>query len=179
MAAAEASIEPPADAASLRLAIIARGEEVRVQRLLERRPAALLTRAPCFGNESGGRRDRRGGGGLEGTDRLGDESLAEAVGGEEAVEPLQRIVHVDDGVADDLPPLVENRQQVQLTPEQAKLYDTVVQDMLRKVDEATGIRRRGLVLSGLVRLKQICNHPAHFLRETDLAPANGSRALIP
>ncbi len=86
-----------------------------------------------------------------------------------------RRLKTDDGVADDLPPLVENRQHVQLTTEQAKLYDTVVQDMLRKVDEATGIRRRGLVLSGLVRLKQICNHPAHFLRETDLAPRKGER----
>ena len=81
-----------------------------------------------------------------------------------------RRLKTDDGVADDLPPLVENRQHVPLTPEQARLYDTVVQDMLRQVDEATGMRRRGLVLSGLVRLKQICNHPAHYLRETDSAP---------
>ena len=86
-----------------------------------------------------------------------------------------RRLKTDDGVADDLPPLVENRQHVPLTPEQAQLYDTVVQDMLRQVDEATGMRRRGLVLSGLVRLKQICNHPAHFLKETDLAPAPGDR----
>jgi SNF2 family DNA or RNA helicase len=37
--------------------------------------------------------------------------------------------------------------------------------MLKRVDQAEGIRRRGLVLSALVKLKQICNHPAHFLRE--------------
>jgi SNF2 family DNA or RNA helicase len=41
----------------------------------------------------------------------------------------------------------------------------VVNDMLKRVDQAEGIRRRGLVLSALVKLKQICNHPAHFLRE--------------
>ena len=81
-----------------------------------------------------------------------------------------RRLKTDDGVADDLPPLLESRQHVPLTPEQARLYDTVVQDMLRQVDEATGIRRRGLVLSGLVRLKQICNHPAHYLKEVDSAP---------
>ena len=86
-----------------------------------------------------------------------------------------RRLKTDKGVADDLPPLVENRQHVPLTPEQARLYDTVVQDMLRQVDEATGMRRRGLVLSGLVRLKQICNHPAHFLKETDIAPTPGER----
>ena len=107
-------------------------------------------------------------------ERHRDERRAERL--KQLVGPfILRRLKTDDGVADDLPPLVENRQQVQLTPEQAKLYDTVVQDMLRKVDEATGIRRRGLVLSGLVRLKQICNHPAHFLRETDLAPAKGER----
>ena len=86
-----------------------------------------------------------------------------------------RRLKTDKGVADDLPPLVENRQHVPLTPEQARLYDTVVQDMLRQVDEATGMRRRGLVLSGLVRLKQICNHPAHYLKETDIAPSANER----
>ena len=102
---------------------------------------------------------------------------------EERGERLKRLVgpfvlrrlKTDKGVADDLPPLVENRQHVPLTAEQARLYDAVVQDMLRQVDEATGIRRRGLVLSGLVRLKQICNHPAHFLKETDIAPSGGER----
>jgi SNF2 family DNA or RNA helicase len=38
-------------------------------------------------------------------------------------------------------------------------------EMLAKVDRAEGLRRRGLVLSALVKLKQICNHPAHYLRE--------------
>ncbi len=82
-----------------------------------------------------------------------------------------RRLKTDPGVADDLPPLVETRQHVPLTPEQARQYDLVVEDMLKKVDEATGIRRRGLVLSGLVELKQICNHPSHFLKETSNDPS--------
>ena len=76
-----------------------------------------------------------------------------------------RRLKVDPNVISDLPPLVESRQHVPLSEEQAKLYDIVVKDMLAKVDSAEGIRRRGLVLSALVKLKQICNHPAHFLRE--------------
>ncbi len=76
-----------------------------------------------------------------------------------------RRLKVDPNVISDLPPLVESRQHVPLSDEQAKLYDVVVKDMLSKVDSAEGIRRRGLVLSALVKLKQICNHPAHFLRE--------------
>ena len=59
------------------------------------------------------------------------------------------------------------RQHVHLTDEQTKLYEGVVEDMLNKVDRAEGIKRRGLVLSGLVKLKQICNHPAHYLKEAE------------
>ena len=78
---------------------------------------------------------------------------------------ILRRLKTDPNVISDLPPLVETRQQIPLTPEQAALYDQVVTDMLKRVDQAEGIRRRGLVLSALVKLKQICNHPAHFLRE--------------
>ncbi|MBM4114073.1 MAG: DEAD/DEAH box helicase, partial [Phycisphaerae bacterium] len=77
-----------------------------------------------------------------------------------------RRLKTDPKVITDLPPLVETRQHVPLTTEQARLYDSVVEEMLRRVDRAEGIRRRGLVLSALVKLKQICNHPAHFLRES-------------
>lgn len=104
-------------------------------------------------------------------------------GDEEQVDRLRKLVgpfvlrrlKTDPGVADDLPPLVEMKTRVPLTSEQARLYDSVVEDMLKKVDEATGMRRRGLVLSGLVKLKQVCNHPAHFLRQTDVVETGGTR----
>ncbi len=84
----------------------------------------------------------------------------------ELVRPfVLRRLKTDPNVITDLPPLVESRQNVPLTAEQAGLYDAVVEDMLKRVDRAEGIRRRGLVLSALVKLKQICNHPAHYLRE--------------
>jgi SNF2 family DNA or RNA helicase len=57
------------------------------------------------------------------------------------------------------------------------LYDQVVEEMLAKVDRAEGLRRRGLVLSALVKLKQICNHPAHYLREV-AAPAAAEPASL-
>ncbi len=76
-----------------------------------------------------------------------------------------RRLKTDPKVITDLPSLVEMRQHVPLTTEQATLYDAVVDEMLKRVDRAEGIRRRGLVLSALVKLKQICNHPAHYLRE--------------
>jgi len=76
-----------------------------------------------------------------------------------------RRLKTDPTVISDLPPLVESRQQVPLTEEQTALYESTVAGMLRTIDQSTGMRRKGLVLSGLVRLKQICNHPAHFLGE--------------
>ena len=76
-----------------------------------------------------------------------------------------RRLKTDPTVISDLPPLIETREHVPLTTEQAQLYDSVVNDMLHRVDNADGIKRRGLVLSALVKLKQICNHPAHYLRQ--------------
>ena len=55
-----------------------------------------------------------------------------------------------------------------LTPEQAKLYQTTVQESLDAVDAAKGIQRRGIILATLVKLKQICNHPAQYLHEETL-----------
>lgn len=81
---------------------------------------------------------------------------------------ILRRLKTDPNVLTDLPPLVETRQIVPLTVEQAQLYEAVVTEMLNKVDASEGIQRRGLVLSALVKLKQICNHPAHFLRQKEL-----------
>ncbi|MCE2882341.1 MAG: DEAD/DEAH box helicase, partial [Planctomycetaceae bacterium] len=76
-----------------------------------------------------------------------------------------RRLKTDPTVISDLPPLVQTKQNVPLTVEQSQLYAAVTADMLQRVDNAEGIKRRGLVLSALVKLKQICNHPAHYLRQ--------------
>jgi len=71
----------------------------------------------------------------------------------------------DPKVVGDLPPKVESREYCHLTTEQAELYEQTVKRMLLEVDATEGIRRRGMVLSALVKLKQICNHPAQALKE--------------
>lgn len=71
----------------------------------------------------------------------------------------------DPKVVGDLPPKVESREYCHLTSEQAELYEQTVKKMLSDVDATEGIRRRGIVLSALVKLKQICNHPAQALKE--------------
>jgi SNF2 family DNA or RNA helicase len=75
---------------------------------------------------------------------------------------ILRRLKTDPTVIDDLPPCVETKEYATLTPEQAALYQQVVGTMLSEVDGASGIQRRGLVLATLVKLKQICNHPAQF-----------------
>lgn len=61
-----------------------------------------------------------------------------------------------------------------LTKEQATPYEAVVQGEMLQTEEAEGMNRRGLVLSMLMQLKQICNHPAQYLHR---AVKNGGEAL--
>ncbi|MCP5033129.1 MAG: DEAD/DEAH box helicase [Actinomycetia bacterium] len=71
----------------------------------------------------------------------------------------------DAGIAPDLPPKTETDRIVPLSAEQATLYKAVVDESLDRIHEAEGIHRRGLVLKLLTELKQICNHPAHYLKQ--------------
>ncbi len=71
----------------------------------------------------------------------------------------------DPTVIADLPEKVETREFCHLTGEQATLYEAAVRRLLSGIERSEGIQRRGMVLATLIRLKQICNHPAHLLRE--------------
>jgi SNF2 family DNA or RNA helicase len=76
-----------------------------------------------------------------------------------------RRVKTDPEIIRDLPEKIENRQYCQLSLEQASLYEAVVRDIETQLQRSEGISRQGLILSTLTRLKQICNHPAHFLHD--------------
>ncbi|MDV8000570.1 DEAD/DEAH box helicase [Rhodococcus sp. IEGM 1408] len=69
----------------------------------------------------------------------------------------------DPRVAADLPAKQHIRVDSPLTREQATLYQAVVEDMMEQVKESEGAARKGAILSGLTALKQVCNHPAHYL----------------
>lgn len=99
------------------------------------------------------------------------------------VQPfVLRRLKSDPAVITDLPEKVETKEFCYLTPEQATLYQTCVSDMLTAAEKAEGIQRRGLVLAGLIKLKQICNHPAQFLKEAGEEGAGfgaaGVRAVV-
>ena len=74
-----------------------------------------------------------------------------------------RRVKTDPAVIRDLPEKQELKVFCTLTREQATLYEAVVEQTLRAIDAASGIERRGRILTALLRLKQVCNHPASFL----------------
>ncbi|MDP2935475.1 MAG: DEAD/DEAH box helicase [Dehalococcoidia bacterium] len=82
------------------------------------------------------------------------------------VQPfLLRRLKSDPNIIQDLPEKMEMKVFCNLTREQASLYQAVVKDMMGKIEESEGINRKGLVLATLMKLKQVCNHPAHFLQD--------------
>ncbi|GAB4493948.1 MAG: DEAD/DEAH box helicase [Saprospiraceae bacterium] len=82
-----------------------------------------------------------------------------------------RRLKTDKTIISDLPDKVEQNQFCQLTPEQAALYQNVVDATMKKIENSDGIERRGLVLSLIMALKQICNHPAQYLKKGKPDPA--------
>ncbi|MFD3619645.1 DEAD/DEAH box helicase [Streptomyces sp. NPDC058676] len=90
-----------------------------------------------------------------------------------AAERLARLVRPfllrrrksDPGIAPELPPKTETDRAVSLTREQTGLYEAVVRETLAEIAGADDMARRGLIVKLLTSLKQICNHPAQFLKE--------------
>ncbi len=75
---------------------------------------------------------------------------------------ILRRLKTDKTIIRDLPEKIEIKEYCSLTKEQALLYQAVVDDMSNQIQTAGGINRRGLVLAALIKLKQVCNHPAQF-----------------
>jgi SNF2 family DNA or RNA helicase len=91
---------------------------------------------------------------------------------------ILRRLKTDREIIQDLPEKQEMNVFCGLSPEQAEIYQKTVEESLSKIDESTGIQRRGLILTLLVKLKQICNHPAHFLKEKTLNSGARSGKLL-
>jgi SNF2 family DNA or RNA helicase len=99
-------------------------------------------------------------------ERFGDEDAA--AGLRRTLAPfLLRRAKSDPNVADDLPDKIERREYCILTDEQRALYRAEVDRSMERIVEASDIERRGRVLAMLTALKQICNHPVHYLKKRD------------
>ncbi|WP_353929012.1 DEAD/DEAH box helicase [Okeanomitos corallinicola TIOX110] len=112
------------------------------------------------------------------------------------VQPfILRRLKTDKTIIQDLPEKQEMTVFCGLTAEQGQLYQELVDESLVEIESAEGLQRRGMILGLLVKLKQICNHPAQYLKESSLGKyqsaklqrleemleevlAEGNRALI-
>ncbi len=90
-----------------------------------------------------------------------------------------RRLKTDTSIITDLPSKIEMEVVCSLTREQASLYQAVVADMMDRIESSDGIERRGLVLATMTKLKQVCNHPAQFLKDgSRLAGRSGKLARV-
>lgn len=100
---------------------------------------------------------------------------------ERNMEVAQRLKHItgpfilrrlktDKTIIDDLPEKQETNVFTTLTKEQGSLYRAVVKEVSEALESAEDIQRKGLILATLMKLKQICNHPAQFLHDGSAIP---------
>jgi hypothetical protein len=81
----------------------------------------------------------------------------------------------DPGIAPELPPKTETDRIVPLSAEQVTLYEAVVRETMEAIAAQEGIERAGLVFKLLTALKQICNHPAQYLKQTGPLPGRSGK----
>jgi SNF2 family DNA or RNA helicase len=103
-----------------------------------------------------------------------DSDAAEAL--KRATGPfVLRRLKTDKTIISDLPEKNEMKVWCTLTGEQATLYQAVVEDMMAAIDGSEGIQRRGNVLAAMTKLKQVCNHPVHLLKDGSRLPGRSGK----
>lgn len=90
---------------------------------------------------------------------------------------MMRRLKTDKSIISDLPDKIEQDEYAMLTPQQAAIYQQVLNESMRAIegidqnDSSQLFKRKGLVLQMMLALKQICNHPAQYLKNGDLTPS--------
>ena len=94
----------------------------------------------------------------------------------ELVRPyILRRMKTDKSVIADLPDKTEVKAYCNLSRKQAALYGQAVSDLAIALEGSEGIRRKGIVLASLMRLKQICNHPSQWLSDNNWAEEDSGK----
>jgi non-specific serine/threonine protein kinase len=88
---------------------------------------------------------------------------------------ILRRVKTDKSIIDDLPEKLEFKQFTSLTKQQVALYRSLLDSLEQALTVATGIARRGLVLSSIMKFKQVCNHPDHYLGQQEYRPEQSGK----
>lgn len=105
----------------------------------------------------------------------------EKEGKKERVEVLKRLIQPfllrrskqQTSIVEELPEKTEEKIHCQLTKEQASLYQMVVDQIKEKLQSTTGMERRGTILGGITKLKQVCNHPSLLTWDEPIASHSG------
>ncbi|WP_414567257.1 DEAD/DEAH box helicase [Nostoc sp. CCY 9925] len=94
------------------------------------------------------------------------------------VQPfILRRLKSDREIIQDLPDKQEMTVFCGLTADQAALYQQVVEASLAEIESAEGLQRRGMILALLIKLKQVCNHPAQYLKQATLEQHHSAKLL--
>lgn len=88
---------------------------------------------------------------------------------------ILRRLKTDPDIVPDLPEKTEMRTECGLSKKQTVLYGRLVGELTARLKQAEGMARRGLVLTTLMQLKQICNHPAQFLGTAEYVPSESGK----
>lgn len=88
---------------------------------------------------------------------------------------ILRRMKTDPNIVPDLPDKTELRAECGLSKKQAVLYERAVKELAERLQESEGIQRRGLVLTTLMQLKQICNHPSQYLGDGKYDSADSAK----
>ncbi|MFT8319027.1 MAG: DEAD/DEAH box helicase [Sporolactobacillus sp.] len=91
---------------------------------------------------------------------------------------LLRREKTDKRIIRDLPDKFEEKRLCHLTKEQASLYQSIVNRLASSVIRAQGIRRKGLILSTLTKLKQVCDHPSLVSKQAEKESTSGKMQLF-
>jgi SNF2 family DNA or RNA helicase len=90
---------------------------------------------------------------------------------------ILRRMKTDPRIVPDLPDKTEVAVECGLSKKQAVLYEKLISDVEKQLKNSDGIQRKGLVLSMLMRLKQLCNHPDQFLDQNAFEPSESGKFL--
>lgn len=110
-------------------------------------------------------------------ERYGDEDATKELRSVSAPFIMRRL-KTDPKIINDLPEKMEMKVFCNLSREQVTLYEAVVKDMMQKLEDDSDegdMKRRGMILSGLMKLKQLCNHPALFLHDNSELDARSGK----
>ncbi len=92
------------------------------------------------------------------------------------IQPFMlRRLKTDKSIIADLPDKLEMNAYTTLSKKQIVLYKQLIEQLSEKLKEVEGIERKGLVLASIMKFKQICNHPDHYLGREEFKPEHSGK----